>query len=346
VSADRPAPTVDPSVLAAWILPPGAEVLAVDSGLINHTVGIGVRGRLVAVLQRLNTAIFRPIVHEDIDAVTRHLASKGMPTPRLVPTQHGPLWHTDPDGGIWRLLTPIGDRTTHKVTDLRDAREAGALVARFHAATADLAHEFRHVRPGAHDTVGHLDGLRTALLVQRGHRLYDAVARLADGLFDGWDAWQGPDALPVRVVHGDLKISNVRFTGDRATALIDLDTLARGRIDEELGDAMRSWCNPASEDVTDAVFDLAIFEAAMAGYRAHSPLDAQEWAAIAPGIERICLELAARFARDALEERYFGWNPAYGGRGEHNLLRARGQASLARSVRAQRRAIETVLKAS
>ena len=54
-----------------------------------------------------------------------------------------------------------------------------------------------------------------------------------------------------------------------------------------------------------------------------------EWAALVPGAERIALELSCRFALDALDESYFGWNPRFGGRGEHNLLRARGQAALA-----------------
>ena len=113
----------------------------------------------------------------------------------------------------------------------------------------------------------------------------------------------------------------------------------------ELGDALRSWCNPASENVTRAEFDLDIFAAAMDGYRSAAALTPDEWSAIGPGIERICIELAARFARDALEESYFGWDPAYGGRGEHNLLRARGQASLASSVREKRAAIESATRA-
>ncbi|MCA9494553.1 MAG: hypothetical protein KC621_31715, partial [Myxococcales bacterium] len=75
-------------------------------------------------------------------------------------------------------------------------------------------------------------------------------------------------------------------------------------------------------------------------------LSDEEWASIVPGVERICTELAARFARDALEERYFGWNPRFGGRGEHNLLRARGQAALARSVRAQTDAAGAALYAA
>ncbi|MEZ4320084.1 MAG: phosphotransferase [Myxococcota bacterium] len=330
------------AVLDAWIWPPGATVVDAGSGLINQTHGVAVRGRLMGVLQRLNTAIFRAEVHHDIEAVTRHLAARGEPTTRLVPTKTGGLWHTDPEGGVWRVLLPVGDRTIDKIADPADAREAGALVARFHAATADLEHEFHFTRPGAHDTDAHITGLRTALMLHRGHRLYSEVARLADPLLDAWDAWSGPTDLPVRIIHGDLKISNVRFTGPAATALIDLDTLAHGTIDVELGDAMRSWCNPASENVTRAELDLDLFRAAMEGYRSSASLTPEEWAAIGPGLERICIELAARFARDALEESYFGFDPAYGGRGEHNLLRARGQASLAASVRERRGAIEAI----
>ena len=34
----------------------------------------------------------------------------------------------------------------------------------------------------------------------------------------------------------------------------------------ELGDALRSWCNPATEDASDARFVPAYFESAVAGY--------------------------------------------------------------------------------
>jgi hypothetical protein len=83
------------------------------------------------------------------------------------------------------------------------------------------------------------------------------------------------------------------------------------------------------------LFDLDLFEAAMRGYVRGSrglPLTRAEWSGIVPGVERITLELAARFAHDALSESYFAWNPAYGGRGEHNLARARSMADLAMAV--------------
>ena len=66
-------------------------------------------------------------------------------------------------------------------------------------------------------------------------------------------------------------------------------------------------------------------------------------ASVVPGVERITLNLAARFAADALEESYFGWDPGKGGRGEHNLLRARGQAALLRSIHGRRAELEAAL---
>ena len=186
-------------------------------------------------------------------------------------------------------------------------------------------------------------GLRDAVATHVGHRLHAEVEELARTISAGWRSWTGPTELPTRVIHGDLKISNVRFSGPDATALIDLDTCAWGTLDVELGDALRSWCNRGSEDMASPSWDLDVFVAAMEGYASAARCTPTEWAAIVPGCERICWELAARFARDALEESYFGFDPAFGGRGEHNLLRARGQAALAASVRAQRGEAEAVL---
>ncbi len=326
-------------VLGAWELGAGVSAEPTEGGLINRSFWVRAPdGRGVAVLQELNTRIFRPEVHEDIEAVTAHLAAKGLRTPRLLRTRAGALWHTTDAGGVWRCLSPVGDRTVAKLSDPADARSAGALVASFHRAVRDLSWSFRMVRPGAHDTPRHVRRLLDTVSARRDHRLWGEVSALAEELAVGWRGWRGPTGLPRRIIHGDLKISNVRFSGPEAVALVDLDTFALGTLDEELGDAFRSWCNPLAEDTRSAVFDLDLFAAAMEGYARGAGADGltdAEWDSIVPGIERICLELASRFAQDALAEEYFGWNPAFGGRGEHNLLRARGQASLAASVRAR-----------
>ena len=105
----------------------------------------------------------------------------------------------------------------------------------------------------------------------------------------------------------------------------------------ELGDAMRSWCNPAGEDATKAEFSLPIFAAAMAGYLpvAGALMSTGERGSIVAGLSTVCVELAARFCTDSIEDHYFGWDAArYPSRRAHNLVRSQGQLTLARSVRA------------
>jgi Ser/Thr protein kinase RdoA (MazF antagonist) len=333
-------------MVSCWEWPAEVELRPVPEGLINQTFWVLVEGRTEAVLQRLNTEIFIPEVSEDVEAVTAHLERRGVTTPRLLRTREDGLWATAVDDSVWRCLTAVGESTIHRLTNPSQARSAATLVGRFHAAVEDLEWQFRCRRPGFQDSERHLANLDQALDEHRDHRLYDGVAELAEEVRATWQAWSGPRDLPQRIVHGDLKISNVRFVADEAHALIDLDTLAHGTIDAELGDAMRSWCNPAGEDTLDAVFDLDLFAAAMEGYVAglgSHGLSELEWAAIVPGVERITLNLTARFAADALQERYFGWDPRHGGRGEHNLLRARGQAALLRQVTRHRSAAAQAL---
>jgi Ser/Thr protein kinase RdoA (MazF antagonist) len=152
-------------------------------------------------------------------------------------------------------------------------------------------------------------------------------------------------ALPNRVCHGDLKLNNILFAGatspacEQALCLIDLDTVGPMALAHELGDAWRSWCNRSPEDVQAARFDLEIFRASFKGYRdgLGRALDADERRACLHGVEWISLELAMRFAADALRESYFGWSAErYPGRGEHNLARAQGQWALHQAVCATR----------
>ena len=80
-------------------------------------------------------------------------------------------------------------------------------------------------------------------------------------------------------------------------------------------------------------------------YLAHARPSAEEREAIVGGVERIALELASRFCRDVFEDSYFGWSAArFPSRRAHNLFRARGQLSLAVSVRDQRAAAERAVR--
>lgn len=326
------------AALSAWDLP-APTLRPVEVGLINVTLEVRTQAGLRYALQRVNP-IFGPGVHEDIEAVTAHLAAKGLVTPRLLRTREGALY-TRVGEAVWRVMTWVEGENLSKADHPARAEAAGQMLGRFHAAVQDLLHDFVNTRVGVHDTPAHLAGLAAALEAHPEHPLYLEVAPLGQDILQTV-AGLGPLPLDVaRVVHGDPKLNNVVF--DPATGagvcLIDLDTLARMPLVLELGDAFRSWCNPGGEDTLPGRFDLALFEAAVAGYggAAGHLLAPEERDALVTATATIMLELAARFARDALEERYFGWDPArYPTRGAHNLLRARVQRSLAGALLAQR----------
>jgi Ser/Thr protein kinase RdoA (MazF antagonist) len=309
-----------------------ARVEPCGRGLINSTYAVTDADGRVAILQRVN-AIFDPATHYNILAVTEQLERMGLMTARLLPTLAGAPW-LEFEGAVWRLQTAILGVSFDALADAEQARAAGEFVGRWHAALTELEHEFVALRLGVHDTPRHLATLRSALVNGRGHRLYDDVAPLAEALLDAVSSLAMLPECPARVAHGDLKINNLMFVGSdpsgrvRPQALIDLDTVAPMPLAHELGDAWRSWCNRAGENEPEARFDLELFEASLAGWLlgfAEQP-SATEREALLLGPEWISLELACRFAADALAEAYFGWDSSrFSSRGEHNLARARGQ---------------------
>lgn len=339
-------------ILAAWGLD-DAEVEPLGNGLINSTFALARSGAAERfVLQRVNP-IFDPRIHHNILALTEHLASKGVITPRLVPTRAGELAIESSEHGVWRLQTRVSGVGFDALDDAAQARAAGQFVGRWHAALGDLEHEFVGLRVGVHDTQRHLETLRQALDQHEGHRLYAQAEPLGRALLDAAEALPELPSLAPRVGHGDLKINNLLFAGERGAArtqpiaLIDLDTVGPMQLGHELGDAWRSWTNRAGEDQPQARFDLELLEQALQGWLigfGERPSEAERLSLLL-GPEWISLELATRFAADALNERYFGWAPQrFAGRGEHNLARAQGQWSLHQAIVASRSARERLLQ--
>lgn len=317
-----------------------AAIAPLAGGLINKTFVVRADSIPIAVVQRLHP-VFGAAVNLDLDAVTQHLAARGLDTPRLIHTRTGAAWVEDA-GAVWRALTWIDGATVAAVPDPSWAAVAGELVGKFHRAVADLEHSYAFARAGVHDTAAHLKRLRAHLEATDTGFDPDGEARdLASEILVAADALPELSALPRRHCHGDLKISNVLFaeTPLRARCLVDLDTLGLGTLAFELGDAMRSWCNPRGEDVDAIGFDLAIFAAAIGGFRsvADHLVTRDERLSIVTGLETVCVELAARFATDVFRDEYFGWDASrFPTRRAHNLVRARGQLALAAAVRAAR----------
>ncbi|HEU4728711.1 MAG TPA: phosphotransferase [Kofleriaceae bacterium] len=327
---------VPADVLDAWGWQ-AAEIDELAGGLINATWAVRRGGEPVAVIQRLHP-VFAGEVNLDIDVITAHLAARGVTTPRLIRTRDGRAWHAHGER-VWRALSWVDGTTVHALPDPAWAEAGGALVGEFHRGLADLSHDYAFARTGVHDTAAHLARLE-AHLTAAAHHDDEAVA-LGHEILAAVRGLPAMPEVPRRHCHGDLKISNLRFSTPpvRGVCLVDLDTLGLSTMAFELGDAMRSWCNPYQEDTGRVTFDLSIFAAAIRGFRgvADALLTRQEKTAIVVGLETVCLELAARFAIDLFRDEYFGWDPArFPSRRAHNLVRARGQLALGLAVHAAR----------
>ncbi len=318
-----------------------------DNGLINRTWLVGEPAW--AVLQWVNP-IFDGSIHHDIEAVTGRLEEAGLTTPRLVPTAAGDLWWED-GSAAWRLMTYIPGSTLHRVETVDQAASAGKFVGRFHSALEGWIYSFKARRRHAHDTTLHMSELHAARIEVGGHPLAAEANEVGAEILASWADWDGEMPRRHRLTHGDLKISNLRFdaAGSQAVCLLDLDTLGSMPIACEMGDAWRSWCNPAGEDNPDRVeFDLEIFSTSAGAWLAEAPpLDDTERRALVPSIERICLELAARYCADTVRNTYFREDRSrYPERGVHNLIRARSQLALAKSVREKRSDCEAIVLAA
>lgn len=318
-------------VLVAYGLE-NATVEPLGSGLINETFLVS-SGEARFVLQRLN-AVFNPKINCDIDKLTRHLESAGAVTQRVVPVSEEPrrLW-LEQGGYVWRLCTYIPGVCYERLEGAGQAAHAGALLGSFHRLVSGLELKLHGDRLGVHDTRRHLQNLENALTEHRDHRYYDTIAQLAERVMH--EAARLPDLpdLPDRMVHGDPKISNLVFdeVSGAGICMIDLDTLAYMPLPLEMGDAVRSWCNPKGEDERKAEFRMDLFASAMNGYaeKTREFLQPQEWQSFVPAARIIMVELAARMCTDALRESYFGWNDQrFPDRSTHNQVRAEGQLNL------------------
>jgi Ser/Thr protein kinase RdoA (MazF antagonist) len=332
---------------AAYFAPEFTGIEPIRTGLINRTFRVTAPDGVTSILQCVN-AIHPPTVHFDIAAITAHLHQHGVLTPTLLATTAGSAW-VEIRGRIWRMLSYVDGDTRSELHRATEARSAGCMLARFHVALLDYPGPLHNSRLGVHDFDRHIAFLRQTLATRHEHSRYQQVIQLAERVLDYSRELPPLPKLPDRLVHGDPKIGNFIFRrgSDDAICLVDLDTLSRMPLAFEIGDALRSWCNPSGEDDAHGDFSLNLLRAAIEGYAtiAREHLDRDEWRAFVPGTLRIQIELAARFCADALNESYFGWNPArYASCSEHNEVRAAGQLSAAQSLAAQRGTAEEIVE--
>ena len=345
---------------------PVRQLAPLGNGNVNDTYRVEAAHGQRYVLQRLNTDVFpRPqLVIDNIARLGTHVGDRPLTLersgrcwelPRLIPTRaDGRLW-LEHNGQAWRLITHIDDAVVHDtVQDADHAREVGRALGRFHLLIHDLpCEQLADTLEGFHVTPRYLAAYEQ-LLARQGlpagceasHRCA-AFVEQRQHLVPVLERARERGLLRLRPIHGDPKVNNVLLDhrSGEAVALVDLDTVKPGLVQTDIGDCLRSGCNPAGEEASDPAavrFDLELCRPMLAGYLelARPCLSDADLDHIAVAVRLIAFELGLRFFSDHLAgNRYFKCSHA-----RHNLERALVQFRLTESIEAQQQAIEALVE--
>ena len=300
------------------------RVKAVTDGLVHQTFALEAdSGKYI--LQRLHSALASQAIAQDFLAVTAYLKEHDFPTPEPVLVRSGTLLVSGE--GTWRMQTRLSGKTVHIMTSISMAREAGEIYARLHRVLDPMKYTFK-AKKLLHETRKIYNRFLGEIRRPKNTSLLDDAKAEIEFIQEWMPQYFLPSNLPKRVIHGDPKVSNILFdTKGRAKAIIDLDTCNRRPLLVELGDAFRSWCGGAEDDLKNK-FNLTTFRSAWAGYKegAGDLMTHREVELVPQSIGTITLELATRFLTDYFTDNYFGWDESrYESRRAHNLARCRGQ---------------------
>jgi Ser/Thr protein kinase RdoA (MazF antagonist) len=259
-----------------------------------------------------------------------------------------------PDGSFWRALSFIeAAQSFDTVQDMVHAGEVGTALGMFHHLVSDLPAERLvdtlggfHIAPRYlchYDEVVAKSGARRPPEVDYCAQFVNQRRAFVPVLEEA----KAQGRLRLRPIHGDPKVNNVMIdnaTG-QAVSIVDLDTIKPGLVHYDIGDCLRSCCNPLGEETErwEAVrFEPDLCRAILQGYLAlaHDILTTNDHEYLFDAIRLIAFELGLRFVTDYLEGNvYFKVRYA-----EHNLVRALVQFKLTESIEAQEKWLRAIIQ--
>ncbi len=314
-------------------------------GHINTTYKLDLKGcNNSYILQRINTKVF----HNPQGIAETHLrlqdyifrTEQPIEIARLIPTADGRCLHTESDGSVWRMTSFIeGSHTREIVEELWQASEAGNAYGWFAHACKDLEpSSFPEAIKDFHRFSFRIRQLDEAIEKNKAGRLKKATDVVnfykdREHLVIQIEKLVDSGSIPLRIVHNDTKINNLLFKGDRAAAVIDLDTVGPGILYYDYGDALRTSASTAMEDETDLDrmgFNFDLFRAFTKSYLGQVKDmvtgDEQRFFFRAPCMMTYIMGI--RFLADYLNGDTY-YKTAFE---DHNLVRAKTQKKLIESM--------------
>lgn len=250
----------------------------INNGYINDTYLVLKNEIPVYILQRVNHLVFKNIdgVMNNIASALSVLKSDTYGKIDLIRTKNNQTYHNE--DGFWRVMSFIDGTTTfNTTTEQKIAFEAGRIIAEFHRLLQDEeATDYIDTIPLFHDLDLRKNQFNTALKNASQERLakantsIDFAKKLMPRLLDF-----SSKEYPVRVCHMDTKLNNILFSKatQKAVCLIDLDTIMKGHLYHDFGDAIRTIVNTAPEDernTSKITFDKNLFNAFVDGFLGNS----------------------------------------------------------------------------
>ena len=343
-------------------------VRAFGSGNINDTflVTIADEAEPHFVLQRINTHVFlQPaLVMQNMRILTQHVYDKlqcelnppdrRWAVPRVLLTTTDRDHWVEPDGSYWRAISFIdGSESIDIIKSYEHGREIGYALGRFHHLIGDLdPARLADTLEGFHITPQYLEYYHRVLPTYTGEvnpevdycfKFVQERQEWARVLEDAKSAGK----LSLRPIHGDPKVNNVMIctTTQQAIGIIDLDTVKPGLVHYDIGDCLRSGCNPLGEETKEwerVYFDAQMCDSILKGYlsQASGFLTDYDYEYLFDSIRLIAFELGLRFFTDHLAgDVYFKVKYP-----THNLDRASVQFKLTESIEAQEQSIRKMIK--
>ncbi len=243
------------------------RVVPFGSGLINHTWKIELPGREF-ILQKINEDVFKEPeqIAQNIRMIADYLKTHhpGYKFVAPITTNDGKEMMYRERAGFYRLFPFVADSHTIDVVETpQQAYEAAAQFGSFTRLLSGFdASKLNITIPCFHDlTLRYQKFLKT---IEHGNRrrvleseeLIKTLIRHSDIVTEYGNICSNPE-FKLRVTHHDTKISNVLFdANDKGLCVIDLDTVMSGYFISDVGDMMRTYLSPVSEEEKD--FDKII----------------------------------------------------------------------------------------
>lgn len=248
-------------ILAAYGLHPGqCEIVPFGTGLINHTWKITNNNEFI--LQRINQNVFR--IPEDVaanlSAIGNYLKKHSPDYLFVLPVRTlDDREMVYENGGYFRLMPFIENSKTYDVAPTAKvaceaAKQFGCFTKMLAGFDSSCLHE---TIPNFHDLILRFRQFEESLRTGNADRIRESQAEIRfireqKRIVDQYEKIISNPDFKKRVTHHDTKISNVLFDeNDRGLCVIDLDTTMSGYFISDVGDMMRTYLCPFSEEEAD-----------------------------------------------------------------------------------------------